>query len=129
MAAVQRVLLFQLAVGVLAGAAFLGLYFATRNPYAANAGWSVLAVLALSDRVMGKAPIDERDELVLDRSMMIGYRVFWFALVIGCASVPFAVAPRQTVDVSLFTFIPMAGWCLLTLTRSTVGLVLHNRVA
>src|SRR4029453_14687512 len=100
MATAARILLFQMVVGVLAALAFIGLYLTSKNPYAANAGWAVLALLSLEGRVRGGDELDERDQLVMSRSMLIGYRVFWIAFTVGCAAVPFVIAPAMTVAAS-----------------------------
>ncbi len=129
MTGTQKVMVLQLVVAILAGLAFAGIYFATGNGYAANAGWAFLSLMALEKRIRGNDPIDERDREIVNRASLIGYGVFWGCFVLGCVGVSLAASPSDSIPAASIGFIPMAGFFLLTLARSIAGLALYSRDA
>jgi hypothetical protein len=129
MTGTKKVFVFQLVVAILAGLAFAGIYIATGDGYAANAGWGFLALLGLEKRIRGNDQVDERDKEIVNRASLVGYRIFWVCFGVGCFLAPVATPPYATIPAEALGFIPIGGYFLLTLARSIAGLALYSRGA
>lgn len=126
MSGIQRFLVFKIVLAFTTVAAFFGL-FSLGNPHAANAAWAVLALMALEKKVKGNEPEDERDKEILGKASLIGYGVFWVCFIFACVIVSVITSPTGTVPTVFFGFVPVIGYCLLEVVRSTAGLVFYLR--
>jgi uncharacterized membrane protein len=127
MTGLQKGFLFRIAVAFLTVGAFLGIYFVAGNPYAANAAWALLALLAFEKRVRGDQTVDERDEGIIQRATLFGYSVFWVVFV-SCSVVAAVVMSPGSIPAQWLVFIPLAGFWLLEVARASAGLALYGRV-
>ncbi len=125
MSGTQRVLVFHLIVTALTASLYTALLLVV-DPYAANAAWACMALMALEKRVRRDEPIDERDQAILARASLIAYSLFWVCLVLGCTAVSVWRSP-DSIPAWWLSVIPMAGFCMLYLIRSTTGLALYGR--
>ncbi len=127
MSGTQRVFVFKLGVAFAAGLTFVGIFVGTGNATVASAAFAFLALMSLENKVRGKEPMDERDQSVLTRASLVGHGVFWVCFVFGCVGVSLWASPNDSVPASVVGIMPMAGWWLLEVSRSTAGLVLYAR--
>lgn len=129
MAGIQKVLVLQIVVSVLAGLTFFGIYLTTGNWNLTNAAYALIALMALEKRIRGNDPVDERDKEIIGRASLIAYNIFWACFILACVTVSMAASPSISIPAASLTFIPMAGYFLLTVARSITGLVLYARGA
>jgi hypothetical protein len=132
MSAMQKFWMFRLAiagaVAVVAGA-LLSVFGLSPVVFSACA---IFALQPLGRRICGvqaSGAIDERDQSIAKTAALAGYSVFWVVFVLSFVGVPFATG---SVDGVLEVYgivmasVPVIGWWILEISRSSIALVLYR---
>ena len=126
----QKHALFTLATMALTAAAALAIGAATGDPYAAMAGFAVIAALPLGRRLFsrGDTPArDERDDEIARRASLVGYAVFWLCFIGAGVLGPHYLGLDTAMPVRQLVLVPWVGVWILYVARSAATLTFYAR--
>lgn len=104
---------------------------------AAQALFSLLAFSAFSpligrkERIGGKIVMDERDQEIARKALVISYSIFWVCFVAACMAPFFVLGPNAqlTVPATWFCGVIWAAWCIVQGTSSLSIIIMYRRGA
>ena len=132
MTPLQKLSIFDLVLMAAMAVAVVAIGLLTDNWQASMAGFALISLRIFGRMFFKPGPdhsLDERDQHIVRRADLIGYRVFWISFVLGCVGIGAAVGFDVTIPVVYLAALPFPAAVVLMTTRAVSMLVLYGRGA
>lgn len=70
--------------------------------------------------------LDERDQFIQKKSVVIAYVVFWLLFVLTCMLLWWMNKDKGTISVEVLPIMVVGGWIIVTLVQAVTMLIMHR---
>ena len=113
----------------LEGPKFLHLFTFACSTIIGGLSWLLILFFNRIWKRKTKIGFDERDKMILIRSVLAGYVVLWLYFIAACIYVWLSAAPERSISVNVMPIVIVEGIAVFILVQSVTTLIQYGRGA